>query len=129
MAEKYDVVARVISQKGTCVAEHKVGDEWAIGGTTPAGTKLHSCAQSYLIANEGGNLDRKRCTSSHAYRASVKPFDKKGMILPKISRTIVCISWQKLREHKVEALTRWYDHNLDVFSEPVEQYVLQYRRC
>ena len=37
MAERYDVVARVISQKGTCAAEHKVGDEWVIGSKTPDG--------------------------------------------------------------------------------------------
>jgi uncharacterized repeat protein (TIGR04076 family) len=30
-----DVVARVISQKGTCAAGHKVGDEFAIGEKTP----------------------------------------------------------------------------------------------
>jgi len=40
MAEGYDVVARVISQKGTCAAEHKVGDEWVIGSKTPAGICL-----------------------------------------------------------------------------------------
>ncbi len=37
MTERYDVVARVISQKGTCATEHKVGDEWAIGSKTPQG--------------------------------------------------------------------------------------------
>jgi uncharacterized repeat protein (TIGR04076 family) len=37
MAERYDVVARVISQKGTCDNEHKVGDEWVIGVKTPQG--------------------------------------------------------------------------------------------
>ncbi|HEX76049.1 MAG TPA: TIGR04076 family protein [Dehalococcoidia bacterium] len=30
-----EVVAKVISQKGTCAAEHKVGDEFAIGDKTP----------------------------------------------------------------------------------------------
>ena len=40
MAERYDVAIRVISQKGTCAYEHKVGDEWVIGGTTPAGICL-----------------------------------------------------------------------------------------
>ena len=40
MAERYEVVAKVISQKGTCVYEHKVGDEWVIGTTTPAGICL-----------------------------------------------------------------------------------------
>lgn len=32
----YDVVARVISQKGTCAAGHKVGDEFVIGQKTPS---------------------------------------------------------------------------------------------
>ena len=40
MAEKYDVVARVISQKGTCGADHKVGQEWVIGSKTPDGICL-----------------------------------------------------------------------------------------
>jgi uncharacterized repeat protein (TIGR04076 family) len=30
-----DVIAKVISQKGTCEAQHKVGDEFAIGQQTP----------------------------------------------------------------------------------------------
>ena len=37
MAERYKVRVRVISQKGTCVAEHKVGDKWVISQKTPAG--------------------------------------------------------------------------------------------
>ena len=40
MAEMYEVVAKVISQKGTCGAEHKVGDEWVIGSKTPEGICL-----------------------------------------------------------------------------------------
>ena len=40
MAERYDVVAKVVSQKGTCAAEHKVGDEWVIGRKTPDGVCL-----------------------------------------------------------------------------------------
>ena len=32
-----DVIARVISQKGTCAAGHKVGDEFVIGQETPPG--------------------------------------------------------------------------------------------
>jgi uncharacterized repeat protein (TIGR04076 family) len=31
------IVARVISQQGTCEAGHKVGDEFVIGQTTPPG--------------------------------------------------------------------------------------------
>ena len=30
-----DIIARVISQKGTCVAGHKVGDEFVIGQEAP----------------------------------------------------------------------------------------------
>lgn len=37
MAETYDVIARVVSQRGTCVAGHKVGDEFLIGDITPPG--------------------------------------------------------------------------------------------
>jgi len=35
-AQWYKVVAKVVSQKGTCVAGHKVGDEFVIGDTTPS---------------------------------------------------------------------------------------------
>jgi uncharacterized repeat protein (TIGR04076 family) len=31
------VVAKVISQKGMCDAEHKVGDEWVLTNKTPEG--------------------------------------------------------------------------------------------
>ena len=36
MAETVQVIARVISQQGTCEAGHKVGDEFTLGYTTPA---------------------------------------------------------------------------------------------
>ena len=39
MAE-YDVIAKVLSQKGDCSAGHKVGDEFLIGHETPAGLCL-----------------------------------------------------------------------------------------
>jgi len=32
-----DVIAKVISQRGTCVVGHKVGDEFVIGQKTPPG--------------------------------------------------------------------------------------------
>ena len=32
-----DVIAKVISQEGTCGAEHRVGDEFIIGQKTPPG--------------------------------------------------------------------------------------------
>ena len=37
VAEQYEVLARVVSQKGTCALGHKVGDEFLIGHRTPAG--------------------------------------------------------------------------------------------
>ena len=37
------------------------------------------------------------------------------------SRTIGCLSWINLREREVETLTRWYDHDLDVLANPIEQ--------
>jgi len=42
MAEgkRYKVAVKVVSQKGFCANNHKVGDEWVIGGTTPAGICL-----------------------------------------------------------------------------------------
>jgi len=42
MAETYDVTAKVISQKGTCGAEHKVGDQWVIADKTPEGICLYA---------------------------------------------------------------------------------------
>ncbi len=47
MAETYEVVARVISQQGTCGAGHKVGDEWVIGSKTPAGLCLSALYAIY----------------------------------------------------------------------------------
>ena len=32
-----DVIAKVISQKGTCAAGHRVGDEFPVGEMTPPG--------------------------------------------------------------------------------------------
>jgi uncharacterized repeat protein (TIGR04076 family) len=37
MIETFDVVAKVISQKGTCVANHEEGEEFLIGDKTPEG--------------------------------------------------------------------------------------------
>lgn len=31
------IIAKIISQKGTCEAGHKIGDEFTIGQETPAG--------------------------------------------------------------------------------------------
>ena len=40
MAETYEVAVKVISQKGNCAAEHKVGNEWVIKSKTPEGICL-----------------------------------------------------------------------------------------
>ena len=40
MAERHDVVIKVISQQGHCAWEHKVGDQWVVTGKTPAGICL-----------------------------------------------------------------------------------------
>ena len=35
MAERYEVSLSVVSQKGTCAHEHKVGDQWVIERKIP----------------------------------------------------------------------------------------------
>jgi uncharacterized repeat protein (TIGR04076 family) len=35
--ERHDVKVKIVSQKGTCVLEHKEGDEWVFSATSPAG--------------------------------------------------------------------------------------------
>ena len=47
MAERYDVAIKVISQKGTCHAEHKVGDEWVFKDKTPEGICLGAFSSLY----------------------------------------------------------------------------------
>ena len=37
MAEQYEVIAKIISQTGTCAAGHKVSDEFVIGEKTKSG--------------------------------------------------------------------------------------------
>ena len=59
MAQWREVTARVISQKGTCVAGHKEGDEFPVGELTPN----HVCSFAYcayfpfaLALQSGGAL-------------------------------------------------------------------------
>ena len=40
MSERYDILIKVISAKGTCPNGHKVGDEWVIKRKTPEGICL-----------------------------------------------------------------------------------------
>ncbi|MFC2016353.1 TIGR04076 family protein [Chloroflexota bacterium] len=59
MSERYEVVARVISQKGTCAHEHKVGDEWVIGAKTPEGicfSAFHVLSPDARVLMFGGVL-------------------------------------------------------------------------
>ena len=37
MAQSYKVSIKVVSQKGSCEAGHKVGDQWIVGDKTPEG--------------------------------------------------------------------------------------------
>jgi uncharacterized repeat protein (TIGR04076 family) len=39
---QYNVIAEVISAQGECVANHKVGDRFEFGTTTPAGFCCHA---------------------------------------------------------------------------------------
>ncbi len=40
MVERYKIGIRVVSQKGECVLEHKVGDQWIIDKKSPEGICL-----------------------------------------------------------------------------------------
>ncbi len=40
MTESFDIAIKVVSQKGTCAHQHKVGDAWVIGSKTPEGICL-----------------------------------------------------------------------------------------
>ena len=51
MAEMSDVIANVTSQKGTCSAGHKVGDEFLIGEKTPAGMCSWAFGAIFPFAN------------------------------------------------------------------------------
>ncbi len=44
MADRYEVLVKVVSQKGTCARGHKVGDLWIVGGVTPEGLCMGALA-------------------------------------------------------------------------------------
>jgi len=58
MAESYNVLVKVVSQKGTCNNGHKVGDEWLINRKTPEGIclgafgSLHPWIQALIFGAE-----------------------------------------------------------------------------
>jgi len=54
-----EVIARVISQKGTCAAGHKVGDEFIIGEKTPPALcswAFYSLFPSATVLQFGGSF-------------------------------------------------------------------------
>ena len=40
MAERYEIAVKVVSQKGECANEHKVGEEWIFDRKSPEGICL-----------------------------------------------------------------------------------------
>ena len=59
MPEIYEVVVKVVSQKGTCHAGHKVGDEWVIAPRTPEGICLgafHTMFPTLLLLLTGAPI-------------------------------------------------------------------------
>ena len=59
MAERYNIALKVVSQKGTCMQEHKVGDEWLLERKTPGGmcpSAFHSIFPYIRILMFGGVL-------------------------------------------------------------------------
>ena len=64
-----DVIAKVISQKGTCAAQHKVGNEFVIGEQTPPNLcswAFHSLLPFAQVLQFGGSFpweqDRNKTT-------------------------------------------------------------------
>jgi len=70
VSEIYDIVARVISQKGTCGNEHKVGDEVLFTGDSVRGriclSALHSMLPKVYAMRYGAHFpwleDQSVCT-------------------------------------------------------------------
>ncbi len=59
MAERYKVSLRVVSQKGTCSQEHKVGDHWVVDNKTPEGICLsafNSLLSNLQVLKYGGTF-------------------------------------------------------------------------
>ena len=59
MAEMKDVTAKVISQKGTCEAGHKTGDQFVIGQKTPEGMcawAFHALWPFATVLQAGGSF-------------------------------------------------------------------------
>lgn len=66
-----DIVARIVSQKGTCEAAHKVGDEFVISQKTPPGMcswAFHALFPFAEVLEFGGSFpwEAKRGTATVA---------------------------------------------------------------
>jgi len=66
---RYDVIAKVISQKGHCANGHKVGDQWRFSKTSPEGlclVALNSIFPDIRVLTFGGSQswsdDPESCT-------------------------------------------------------------------
>ncbi len=58
-AKRFKVVVKVVSQKGDCIAGHRVGDEFTLGQMSPAGMCLPALAVVYpyfRVLELGGNF-------------------------------------------------------------------------
>ncbi len=50
MSDRYEVAVKIISQKGACGNEHKVGEEWVLRTKTPEGICLSAFNALYPFA-------------------------------------------------------------------------------
>ena len=58
MSETYDIEVKVVAQKGTCGAGHKVGEKWTVKNHTPGGICLsaYESMEPYLnVLKYGGS--------------------------------------------------------------------------
>jgi len=59
MAERYEVVIRIVSQKGDCPQKHKVGEKWIVSKKTPEGicmTAFHTLFPELRVLMFSGRL-------------------------------------------------------------------------
>jgi len=62
-----DVRIKVVSQKGTCLAGHKVGDEWVVGIDTPKGL----CHEAFFAMYTFMSLYQRGGTYSYPFESGI----------------------------------------------------------
>ena len=62
-----DVMIRVVSQKGTCLAGHKVNDKWVAGTHTPKGL----CAEAFFAIYTSIALYQRGATYNYPFDSDV----------------------------------------------------------